>query len=58
VLLADKPQTQVDEAHGWEPHYELHLWLFRDNPNGMYSEFNPRVTCRYNPPAPKPTAMH
>ena len=34
VLLTDKPQTKVDEAHGWEPHYELHLWLFRDNPNG------------------------
>jgi hypothetical protein len=58
VLLADKPQTQVDEAHGWEPHYELHLWLFRDNPNGMYSEFNPRVTCSHNPPPPKPPAMH
>lgn len=50
VLLADKPETKVDEAHGWEPHYELHLWLFRDNPNGTYSEFNPKVTCRYNQP--------
>jgi hypothetical protein len=51
VLLADKAETKVDESHGWEPHYELHLWLFRDNPNGMYSEFNPRVTCKHhNPP--------
>jgi hypothetical protein len=58
VLLADKPQTTVDEAHGWEPHYELHLWLFRDNPNGMYSEFNPSVTCKYNrPPQSQPAAM-
>jgi hypothetical protein len=58
VLLADNPETKVDEAHGWEPHYELHLWVFRDNPNGMYSEFNPRVTCSHNPPPPKPPAMH
>jgi hypothetical protein len=57
VLLADKPETKVDEAHGWEPHYELHLWLFRHNANGMYSEFNPGVSCRYNK-LPKPAAAH
>jgi hypothetical protein len=48
VLLADKPETKLDEAHGWEPHYELHAWVFRENANGMHSEFNPRVTCKYN----------
>lgn len=60
VLLLDKPETKVDEAHGWEPHYELHLWLFRDNPNGMYAEFSPQVTCRYNrgPQPPPPSAAH
>lgn len=52
VLLVDKPETKVDEAHGWEPHYELHAWVFRENSNGMYSEFNPRVTCRYNKSPP------
>ena len=57
VLLKDKPDTKVDEAHGWEPHYELHVWL-DDNPNGMFSEFSPRVTCQYNkPPQSAPTAM-
>ena len=49
-LLVDKPETKVDEAHGWEPHYEQHVWVFRDNPNGMLAEFNPRVTCRYHHP--------
>lgn len=53
VLLKDKPDTKVDEAHGWEPHYELHLWVFRDNPNGLYSEFNPRVTCEHHRPPPQ-----
>ena len=54
-LLKDDPATRVDEAHGWEPHYEQHLWVLRDNPNGAYSPFNPRVTCRHHkPPAPTP----
>lgn len=46
-LLKDDPRTTLDEAHGWEPHYEQHLWVFRDNPNGAYSPFNPRVSCKH-----------
>ncbi len=54
-LLKDDPRTRVDEAHGWEPHYEQHLWVYRDNPNGAYSPFNPEVTCSHHkPPAPAP----
>ena len=53
-LLADKPQTKVDEAHGWEPHYERHVWVFRDNPNGVFSPFNPLVTCRHHKGATAP----
>jgi len=57
VLLANKPETKVDEAHGWEPHYELHVWL-DENPNGMFAEFNPNVSCQYNKPPPaQPAAM-
>lgn len=52
-LLKDDPATPVDEAHGWEPHYEQHLWVFRDNPNGAYAPFNPAVTCKHHkPPVP------
>lgn len=58
VLLVDKPGTKVDEAHGWEPHYELHVWL-DDNPNGQFAEFSPRVTCANNKTAqPPPAAMN
>jgi hypothetical protein len=56
-LLKDDPNTKVDEAHGWEPHYEQHLWVFRDNPNGAYSPFNPTVSCKHHRPlaaAPAP----
>ena len=26
-------------------HYDLHVWLFKDNPLGMFSPTNPAVTC-------------
>lgn len=43
--MADDPATPMDEAHEFEPHYELHLWVHRENPLGAYMEFNPAVTC-------------
>lgn len=27
------------------PHWSLHVWLWRDNPNGLFTPFNPSVTC-------------
>ena len=32
-------------AHGHADHYELHLWLWRHNPLGMFSPWNPKVEC-------------
>lgn len=43
--MEDDPATTIDEAHMFEPHYDLHVWLYRDNPNGMFAQFNPNVTC-------------
>lgn len=51
LLLEDKPDTQLDEAHNYEPHYELHAWVFRKNPLGTFAPFNPDVTCRHHKPA-------
>ena len=48
VSMIDDPATDVDEAHGFQPHYELHAWVFRDNPNGPFEPFNPNVTCEYH----------
>jgi hypothetical protein len=45
----DNPETKdVDEAHGFMPHYELHIWLYRDNANGVFAQFNPDVSCRHH----------
>jgi len=40
-------------------HYDLHAWLFRDNPNGMFSPTNPNVKCSKAdfPMLEKPTKM-
>lgn len=43
--MHDNPETEVDEAHGFEPHYELHFWLYEENPAGMFAPWNPRVSC-------------
>lgn len=33
------------EAHGLPDHYELHVWLWRNNPMGMFAQWNPKVSC-------------
>jgi hypothetical protein len=37
--MVDDAATEVDEAHMFEPHYDRHVWLYRDNPN---------ATCKYH----------
>ncbi len=47
--MEDDPKTALDEAHMFEPHYDLHVWLYRDNPRGMFAQFNPNVSCARQP---------
>ncbi len=30
---------------GMEKHYDLHVWLWKENPEGLFAEWNPDVTC-------------
>jgi hypothetical protein len=46
--MIDNPATSIDEAHNFEPHHDRHVWLYRENPNGVFSPFNPRVTCKHH----------
>ena len=46
--MADDPATPLDEAHMFEPHYDRHVWLYRRNPNGLFTPFNPAVTCAHH----------
>ena len=46
--MADDPATRIDEAHMFEPHYDRHVWIYRDNPNGVFAPFNPNVDCSHH----------
>ena len=43
--MADDPSTPIDEAHMFEPHFDRHVWIYRDNPNGVFTPLNPAVSC-------------
>ena len=36
-MLGHNPQMPI--------HYDLHVWLYRHNPAGLFAMWNPRVTC-------------
>lgn len=42
--MADDPATPGDEAHGFAPHFDQHVW-FRSNPAGDLMPFNATVSC-------------
>jgi hypothetical protein len=46
--MIDDPKTPIDEAHMFEPHFDRHVWLYRKNPNGMFAQFNPAVSCAHH----------
>ena len=59
-------QTFMGPMEGHEPlipkefvHYDLHAWLFKDNPLGMFAPTNPKVSCKGSDFAllEKPTKM-
>jgi len=45
-MMMDDPATEIDEAHGFAPHYDRHVWIYRENPTGVFMPFNPAVSCR------------
>ena len=41
--MKDDPATAPDEAHNFEPHFDRHVWIYRENPNGVFEPLNPAV---------------
>ena len=35
--------------YGLPAFFELHVWAFRHNQNGLFADYNPRVTCEFAP---------
>jgi hypothetical protein len=46
--MVDDPNTTIDEAHMFEPHYDRHVWLYRENPRGIFAQYNPKATCAHH----------
>lgn len=46
--MVDDPATEVDEAHYFAPHYDRHVWIYRENPAGVFAQFNPAVSCAHH----------
>ncbi len=38
-------EAQPQNRYGLPAFYELHLWLWKPNPAGMFDDWNPNVTC-------------
>ena len=36
---------QYGQDDGIDPYYELHVWAWKNNPNGLYADWNPKVSC-------------
>ncbi len=54
--MQDDPATATDEAHNFEPHYDRHVWVYRENPNGVFEPFNPAVSCAHHGAKPATAA--
>jgi hypothetical protein len=46
--MADDPATPADDAHQFAPHYDRHVWIYRENPSGVFAPFNPAVSCTHH----------
>lgn len=47
--MADNSGTPVDEAHGFEPHHDQHVYFRKmENPEDQLKPFSPLVTCAYD----------
>ena len=35
----------AESIRPWPAFYSLHVWAWRDNPNGTFVDWNPKVSC-------------
>jgi hypothetical protein len=46
AMIEIEPDVFVNAKGGPPfPHYQLHVWVWKNNPNGIYTPFNPNVSC-------------
>lgn len=47
--MADDPATPLDEAHGFEPHYDQHVYFLDGDTEAAARPFHPLVKCQHHP---------
>jgi hypothetical protein len=50
--MADDPATEADEAHGFEPHYDQHVYFRGDDAEAAVQPFHPMVNCDHHTGSP------
>jgi hypothetical protein len=40
--------VNAGNRYGLPAFYQLHVWLWRPNPSGLFNDWNPKVSCRGN----------
>jgi hypothetical protein len=40
--------TADDRGLGVKAHYDLHVWVYRENPKGRFAPYNPAATCDHH----------
>jgi hypothetical protein len=47
AVVLGRPLDGPMDAHepGQPPHYDLHVWIWKANPSGIFAPFNPSVSC-------------
>lgn len=43
--MAGAGESEPQNRYGLPAFYELHLWLWKHNPSGMFQDWNPKVSC-------------
>ncbi len=41
--------VKAGNRYGLPAFYELHVWAWRDNPAGLFADYNPDVSCEFAP---------
>jgi hypothetical protein len=49
-ILFDRPLHLITTVPNTPPFWALHLWLWTDNPDGIFADFNPLVFCPADQP--------
>lgn len=44
-LFGETFVDHTENPHGLPPHFELHAWTWHHNPDGMFAQWNPNLTC-------------